>query len=185
MNLFRFLHCTLLLFSATLCCRGQQYNLVSNPSFEQYASCPDDHSQIENATGWQMWRGTPDFFHACDLSQFVGTPLNMSHGFQAPLNGLGYGGLIAMAYNNQPEVMGIELLEPLQVGQQYYLSFSWSRTFGGGFHANCDCASSHLGALLTTEEYNSVSNPFQHSNFAHVYDDQLLVDSISWQSISG
>jgi hypothetical protein len=164
---------------------GQAYNLVPNPSFELYEVCPDDHSQIELATGWQMWSGSPDFFNACGESNMVSTPLNLSHGFQPPLTGGGYGGLIGMTYNNFIEVMGIELLQPLEVNESYYIEFFWSRAFGGGFHHWCDCANSHLGALLTTEGYNSIQNPFQHSSFAHVYDDQLLVDSTDWQRISG
>ena len=172
---------TLIAFRAT----GQDYNLVPNPYFEQYSSCPDDHSQIELASGWEMWTGTPDFFHECDDSEFVSTPLNITHGFQHPLHGLGYGGVIGMTYNNFREIMGIELAQPLEVGQQYYIEFYWNRAFGGAFHHWCDCANSHLGALLTTESYNSISNPIVHNNFAHVYDTELLVDSTDWQRISG
>lgn len=186
LNLFRFF--ILLLAFCTLSAlhvSGQDYNLVPNPYFEQYSSCPDDHSQIEHATGWEMWRGTPDFFHACDETQFVGTPLNITNGFQYPLYGQGYGGVIGMTYNNLREIMGIELAQALEIGQQYYIEFYWNRAFGGGFHHWCDCANSHLGALLTTESYNSISNPFVHSNFAHVYHTELLVDSADWQRISG
>lgn len=152
---------------------------------EQYSTCPDNISQIELATGWEMWTGTPDFFHACDESQFVGTPLNTTNGFQHPLNGMGYGGIISMTYNNFREIMGIALAESLEIGQQYYIEFFWNRAFGGDFHHWCDCASSHLGALLTTQSYNSVENPCEHSSFAHVYDAELLVDSANWQRISG
>jgi len=81
--------------------------------------------------------------------------------------------------------MGIELAEPLEVGQQYYIEFFWNRAFGGGFHHWCDCANSHLGALLTTQSFNSIENPFEHSSFAHVYDTELLEDSTDWQRISG
>ncbi len=186
MNLFRFSFILGVLFTFSFSpLRCQNYNLVPNPYFEYYSSCPDEHGQIELATGWEMWRNSPDFFHACDVSQFVGTPTNTLYGFQYPLVGLGYGGLIGMTYNNSSEVLGVELAQPLVIGQSYYIEFYWNRAFGGVGHHWCDCANSHLGAVLTTEGYNSIENPFAHSNFAHVYDTDLLEDSVNWQRISG
>ena len=160
-------------------------NLVPNGDFESFSECPDDHSQIERANGWLPYRGSPDYFNACDVSQLVGTPLNISHGFQYPLSGDGYGGLIGMAYNNSREIMGTELSEPLAIGTEYYVEFYWSRTFGGVYHANCDCASSHLGALFTTQPYHSISNPIPTTNYAHIYDPILHADSANWVKISG
>jgi len=158
---------------------------VPNGDFESFSDCPDDHSQIERAEGWTSFLGTADYFNACDESGFVGTPQNETHGFQQTLSGNGYGGLIGISYNNHREIMGIELSEPLIVGVDYYIELYWNRTFGGGFHANCNCASSHLGALLTTQAYDNISNPIAFDNFAHVYDDQLLLDSAGWNIISG
>ncbi len=185
MNSFRFLTYTLVACASFCTAEAQQYNLVPNPNFEQYSICPDALAQIAKATGWQMWQGSPDFFHACDESQTVSTPFSTYNGFQHTFNGLGYGGLIGIAYNNIGEVMGIELSEPLQIGQMYYIEFQWSRAFGGIAHSWCDCANSHLGAVLTTQGYVSNTNPYIHNSFAHIYDDQLLVDTTSWQSISG
>jgi len=160
-------------------------NLVPNGDFETFSECPDDHSQIERATGWSSYRGTADYFNACDLSHFVGTPLNETHGFQYPLSGNTYGGLIGKAYNNDREIMGTELATPLTIGTEYYIEFYWSRTFGGVYHANCDCASSHLGALFTTHSYHNINNIIPVTNFAHIYDPTLLVDSANWVKISG
>lgn len=164
---------------------SQAQNNVENGDFETYSECPDDHSQIFRATGWYSYRGTPDYFNGCDTSHLVGTPLNLTHGFQYPLSGNGYGGLIGLAYNNDREIMGTELNTPLTPGQQYYVEFYWSRTFGGSYHSNCDCASSHLGALFTTKAYNNMTDPAPITNFAHVYDPTLLSDSANWVKISG
>jgi hypothetical protein len=60
-----------------------------------------------------------------------------------------------------------------------------NRAFGGLFHHGCDCANSHLGALLTKEGYSSISNPFQHNSFACVYAEQLLVDTANWHTVAG
>jgi len=160
-------------------------NLVVNGSFDEFEQCPEDHSQSQRAIGWNPLLGTPDYFNACDETEFVGTPLNLTHGFQVPLSGDGYAGLIGIAFNNDREILGTELSEPLEVGSEYYVEFYWSRTFGGVFHANCDCASSHLGALFTTEIFDNVENPISYENFAHVFDPTLHADSANWVKVSG
>jgi hypothetical protein len=158
---------------------------VPNGDFGTYSSCPDELDQLNRAIGWEPYLGTADFFHGCDESGIVSTPSNLANGFQQPLSDEGYGGIIGISYNNHREIMGIELSEPLVVGVDYHIAFYWSRAFGGTAHSNCNCAMSHLGALLTTQAYNNISDPIEFDNFAHVYDDQLLLDSAGWNLISG
>lgn len=161
-------------------------NLVPNGSFEEYDECPDwpgdFHTHLHH---WESWRGSPDFFHACDTTMTVGTPLNLSHGYQVPKTGQGYGGIIGLLSGGQRELMGVELANPLEIGQEYYVEFYWNRAFGGWGHDLCDCAMSHLGALFTTRTFESNSDPSPNTNFAHVYDTALLVDTIGWHKISG
>jgi hypothetical protein len=40
-------------------------NLILNPSFEEYTSCPDDRIQLERAKYWYNKGQTPDFLHLC------------------------------------------------------------------------------------------------------------------------
>ena len=161
-------------------------NLVPNGSFEEYDACPDwpgdFHTHLHH---WESWRGSPDFFHACDTTLHVGTPLNLSHGYQIPKTGLGYGGIIGLLSGGQRELMGVELVNPLETGQEYYVEFYWNRAFGGWGHDLCDCAMSHLGALFTTRSFESNSDPSPITNFAHIYDSALLVDTTNWRKISG
>jgi hypothetical protein len=47
-----------------------QVNLVPNPSFEIYSTCPDNISgtqddQVSKATGWSSWIKTPDYYNVC------------------------------------------------------------------------------------------------------------------------
>ena len=58
-------------------------NLVPNPSFEHYDSCPDFYSELSYATGWLAFSPSPDYFNSCDLSQFVGCNKNFA-GMQNP-----------------------------------------------------------------------------------------------------
>ena len=181
-----FLRLLILLFVvATLTGSISAQNLVPNGDFETFTECPDNLDQFSNASGWIPYRGTPDYFNACNVTNYVGTPLNLTNGFQFPLSGNGYGGFIGLEYNNNREIMGTELISPLVVGQEYYVEFYWSRTFGGLAHSNCDCASSHLGALFSTHSYDNINDIIPVTNSAHVYDPTLLVDSTNWVKISG
>jgi OOP family OmpA-OmpF porin len=56
-----------------------QINLVPNPSFEIYNTCPNSGGQITYATGWfTATLGSPDYFNSC------------SAGYGVPSNGFGY-----------------------------------------------------------------------------------------------
>lgn len=161
-------------------------NLVPNGSFEDYDECPDwpgdFHTHLHH---WESWRGSPDFFHACDTTTNVSSIQSNVMGYQLPRSGNGYGGILGLLSGGQRELMGIELVSPLEIGQEYYLEFYWNRAFGGWGHDLCDCAMSHLGALFTMNSFHSNSDPAPITNFAHVYDPSLLADSASWQKISG
>jgi hypothetical protein len=177
----------------TICCLGicifigtvQAQNLVPNPSFEEFTDCPADPITPALASNWSPLRGTPDYFNSCDETGLVSVPFNEGWGYQPALSGNGYGGLIGISYNNNREILGTQLSETLVIGTDYYVEFYWSRTFGGGFHANCDCANSHLGALFTNQDYDNIENPIEYGNFAHIFDPTLHADSANWVKVSG
>src|SRR5687768_6067831 len=69
-----------------------QTNLVQNPSFETYSSCPNNVAQVNYATGWNIYENTPDYFNFCGSSGFS-IPLN-AFGYQYPANGNAYAGFL-------------------------------------------------------------------------------------------
>lgn len=49
-----------------ICERVTLESLIPNPSFEEYDCCPEDHSQLACAVGWdQASGGTTDYVHTC------------------------------------------------------------------------------------------------------------------------
>lgn len=79
-----------------------QVNLVSNPSFELYDSCPNSGGQIYYADNWfQPYAvngnvtliSSSDYFNSCSSIAGVGVPQN-SVGYQIPLTGNAYAGII-------------------------------------------------------------------------------------------
>lgn len=101
-------------------------NIVVNPDFEQYISCPNNTSQISKCAGWQnVGLGTADYFNAC-ATYAAGVPLN-ALGYQSSGSGDGHAGLYAfsaLAPNFREYIKGH--LVNMQAGQSYQVSIKVS-----------------------------------------------------------
>ncbi len=97
-------------------------NLVSNPSFETYISCPKTLGNLEDdLVTWQApTNGSTDYFNGC--SQAMGTPKNFN-GEQPANFGVGYVGLYFYAPEDYREYIQAKLLQTLKKGETYKISF--------------------------------------------------------------
>lgn len=107
-------------------------NLVPNPSFEDYDVCPDFWNQTDRAVGWTRYRGSPDYFHECDLGGLAGVPANVV-GYQQAATGQAYMGgyLWCSSPTNTREHFGAALLTALEPGVPVYISFRVAPTTSG------------------------------------------------------
>lgn len=173
---------TLILLSLTFFCKAQ--NLVNNWSFEDTVSCPWYYTQISLASGWSSYKETPDYFNACNES-LVSVPSNVE-GFQFANTGNAYSGVITYSSFtvNYREIMGTQLTQPLAIGQKYFVSFFVSRAYDS---TNVLFLSSNkIGLRFSTVAFSSVNNnPAPINNFAHVYTDSIVTDTLNWIKISG
>lgn len=98
-------------------------DLVPNPGFEVFSSCPTFASMLDSAPPWSNpTAGTPELYHACAGSHtYAGVPANISGGFQVPHGGNGYAGLFTFrtATAEMREYIAVPLLEPLIEGRAY------------------------------------------------------------------
>ena len=109
-----------------------QYNLVPNPSFEIYTSCPTLGGEIWKAPPWFnphntpiCGAGTPDYLHSCDPNPgSLGVPSN-GFGNEPARTGIAYAGLYTMnlPYTSVREYIEVELLDSLKQDEQYVVSF--------------------------------------------------------------
>lgn len=100
----------------------QSQNLIPNPSFEEYESCPVELGNFhEDVIAWQApTLGSTDYFNNC--STVMGTPKNFN-GEQVADFGQAYAGLYLYAPDDYREYMHIELKETLKEGVPYEFSF--------------------------------------------------------------
>ncbi len=163
-------------------------NLVSNPSFEDTVACPTLLTQIDLATGWMSFSFTPDYFNACAPSNII-APVSVPHniwGDQLAHTGNAYVGFATYSAGatNSREYIATQLIQPLAIGQKYFLSFYVSSAFGYIQSGYPGMATNNIGALFSTVAY-SQSNPQHVDNFAHIVDSIIINDTINWVKISG
>lgn len=159
-----------------------QTNLVPNPSFESYTICPNSTAQLNCTGNWLFGQGSTDYFNSCETTNFVSVPSNL-HGFQNAYDGNAYIGMynydrVVKTYR-EPAVTA--LVQSLLIGQKYHVSFKTVLTIDS--FASC-CATNKIGALFSTVAFSAL-NPAPIHNFAHIYTDSIISDTLNWKTVYG
>jgi len=108
-----------------------QGNLLVNPDFEDYITCPDWPNQFNRCYGWTTpTLGSSDYYNACSSSPFVTVPSN-NFGSLAAYNGVGYAGIYFYQPLQDPNLSYVEYIQgqtssPLEAGKTYKLSMKVS-----------------------------------------------------------
>ncbi|QCX00926.1 OmpA family protein [Aggregatimonas sangjinii] len=174
----------LLLWAIPFTVCGQ--NLVRNPSFEDFNSCPKELDNVERDVPYwsRPTGGTTDYFNKC--SPNLGVPTNFN-GSQATEYGGGYAGLYLSAPNDYREYIQGELSKPLVRGKKYEISFYISLA------EKSQQAIRDIGILftkkkmkvdiktpLTRHQDNNKNNEY---NFVEVRDWGYFDDKTSWMLV--
>lgn len=135
---------------------GYSQNLVPNPSFEEYETCPTDvtlNSVPTLVPGWFLpTRGTSDYYNVCARYQ-VGIPQNVMGNLFA-IDGNAYAGIVLIEKPlkkntlnkkslNYREYLQAKLSEPLIKGNKYLVSLQFA------IANNSTYATNSLGICLT------------------------------------
>lgn len=166
-----------------------QINLVPNNSFEDTIAggCPNGGSQIEKVVGWHSYRGTPDYFNACSFPGFWSVPYNLVN-YQNAADGNAYAGIVTYAWDTTlegREVIGRELSGALIIGQKYYVSFKANLVLDT--QLGTTVAANKLGILFSTVSFSNADSAKEVpiNNFAHIYTDNIISDTVNWTTVSG
>ncbi len=192
----------LLLLLLPFCAVGQ--NLVPNPSFEDYKACPTAISAIDYSPGYtsfpwvQGWvsplqKSSPDYFNACAAANTgAQTPLT-AFGYQQPRTGDAYAGIVAWEgyYSGASltsefrEYIQCKLLQPLQAGTRYCVSFYVSPSYN--LNGNFNYQSINEVGINFGKAQTSYATGYTLSLPYHVVSpkNQFLSDTGKWIKVSG
>jgi hypothetical protein len=178
------------LFILTLCFNGySQLNLVPNPSFEAHNYCAPAVVGNSNPGGvvLQDWYNpnthTPDYYNACWM-----TPPPQNFVYQI-VDGDGFVGIATYNANfvNVREYVACQLLDTLQTGELYQVSF-YARHFSGRSYY----ASNNLGihfsdtALHANDPYTfNMNAPSMLEAQVKYFNNEIISDSAHWTLVSG
>lgn len=183
----------------TLPISGKAQNLVPNPSFENYATCPNglsciDYSPSYTAFTWlQAWinpqtGSSSDYFNSCATS-VCDVPTN-TFGYQVPNTGNAYvGGYAYLGSGTSNTVFYSEYTEtklnaPLVAGVTYEVSFYVS-LINTGF-SNSLVGTDRIGVHFSdTAIYNTTLNHLQLSYDVVNTPGNFLTDTVNWMKVSG
>src|SRR3989304_8059835 len=163
-----------------------QTNLVPNPSFEQYDTCPQAPSKINFAKYWfNASTGTTDYYNACfdtlqPWASLMDVPSNFI-GYEYAKTGNAYAGLFASyGWLDYREYAETKLVSQLQIGTKYYVLFYVSLPDSANY------ATDDIGILFASDStylnafYNISATP-QISNTQGLF----LTNKIGWTRIEG
>lgn len=159
-------------------------NLVPNANLEDTVFCPWAESQMP--LDWLLFGNSADYLNGC--SSALNVP-NTPTGYHPAHSGVGMMGVFNYVDSNSTgwpdyrEFVGAQLLNPLTIGQKYYMSFylSYARIYPIGFNG---LGSDKLGMKFSTVSY-SENNPPTLNNSAHLYTDSIYTDTTLWVKVTG
>lgn len=165
-----------------------QQNLVPNPSFEEYDTCPVDINggsifggNYFPVVSWTVpTAGSSDYFNICG-SPDVCIPNNVM-GTQTALAGNGYTGIYCY-YNNAGdyrEYIQVPLIQELLANQRYHISFyvSLAETLS-------HYAIKEIGAYLSATAINTNTNTPLLFTPQIQFRDSVITDTVGWTNIRG
>ena len=173
---------------------GYAQNLVPNPSFELYHTCPDtfmsiDGNTIEASDNWINGSGfTPDYFNACDtnvVNPRFGVPLNQ-YGYEPARTGGAYAGIILSylycggAGLSTREYIQVKLTDSLITGQKYAFSMYLSSSDYNYYATN------NIGVYFSNSMNTSTSS-YVLNYSPQLENDQSLnpiAEKIGWQEFT-
>lgn len=158
-----------------------QVNLVVNPSFEIYDTCPSTVDQITFAQGWfqpNTLYGSTDYFNSCSSNWITSVPSNIT-GYQPARSGQAYaaaGIVIQVSWNYGREYLEGSLSQPLDSNRKYCTSIYTSLT-------NNSELSTEIGIKFTPDSLLYAGPSYQTLNVVPqivITDIIALEDTVGW-----
>jgi len=176
----------LLLFGITTKEQITGINLVNNPSFEEYDSCPNNGNQMAKCKYW--WGFSTEYYNACaNYNTGVSVPSNLA-GFQYANTGNAYAGFVI--YSNSEsnydyrEAIKTKLKSTLVADKRYcnqlYVTLAEFQSYFSTSFSFLDS----IGMLFTIYSVPDVDNAFYIGNNIKILNSIYNIDTVSWFKMS-
>ncbi len=175
--------------------QGQHYignNLVQNPSFEQYDTCPTSTGQLYLSKHW--WGLSTDYYNACALPNGMSVPLNFC-GFQYAHTGVAYAGFINYFhtpsfpnFDTYMEAIKNELKDSLIKNKHYCVNYYISLTeytYNYSSLFNSYFIYDSIGAMFSTNRVQDSISTILCDSCPKFSRSIANTDTINWLKISG
>jgi len=163
-----------------------QQNLVPNPSFEYYSSCPTGSGQLPLASPWTATPNDAEYYNSCASNLIFSVPNQGGYNFQYAHSGNAF---IGMNFydgidNNYREYAQVIMLSPLQSNHCYYVEFYVNLAGGwGGKYAVNNIACSFSNNAVTSQ--GTSNNVLNLTPYVYKYGNPIIKDTLNWTKISG
>ena len=153
-------------------------NLVPNPSFENYTTCPNNSGQIFLATPWfqplDINISTSDYYNYCNYISF-------GLGYKKPRTGNAFAGIdIGIDSNGYNEYIEIRLKDKLKLNYYYCISFFLTITSYANYTHDLFCACFTQDSLLSTIPGKLIKCP--NSTICNL-SGNIIIDTANWVPI--
>lgn len=181
----RLISLALLVAAASAGNSAHAQNLVPNPGFESYLTCPTTDFQFDGyVANWKnpTVGGSPDYFNACNKELCSQGVPAARYGFQSPRDSANGGNAFAGIYNtnigvNYREYVSVRLTESLERGKWYNVRFYASLAEAS------PVGIMNLGAFIGRDP--ATVNNYVYPASPQISYRQFLTESGKWVEISG
>jgi OmpA-OmpF porin, OOP family len=176
-----------------ICLHVNSQNLVPNPGFEVYETCPENYTIAYRKTLLPEWyiptRGTPDYFNSCTKIQ-VGVPQNFM-GRCMPKDGKAYAGIIVLldpspkndkkSQTDYREYLQTKLTAPLIKNKVYGVQFYFAVATYSTFSIN------RLGAYFSVKKISKRRSTkiLHYKPQVSIDTSAIFAENAQWISVSG
>ena len=158
-------------------------NLVNNPSFEEYDTCPTNTMQLNRALYW--WGFSTEYYNSCAISTSdVSVPLN-GFGFQNAHTGVAYAGCgIYTNYYYYKEAIKTKLKDSLIASKRYCSNFYISLAEYTFWQTAYSVYLDSVGTLFTENMVQDTSYDPILCIGTYIQKSISYIDTVSWFKIS-
>ncbi len=166
-------------------------NLVQNPSFEEYDTCPTGSGQLYLSKNW--WGVSTEYYNICYNSWELSIPLNYN-GFQYPRTGVAYTGFLLHyhSFNIENKVyietIKNKLSKSLKKNARYCLDFYISlaeETFRYLGQPNVIVNYDSIGVIFSLNSIKDTTIAILCDTCAKITKSVVGIDTSNWMKISG